>query len=370
MSSKKSDIAKNHAILKALVKENGNTSCADCKTSTHPRWASWNLGIFICIRCSGIHRSMGTHISRVKSIDLDSWTDEQVESMLKWGNNKANTYWESKLPNSNYTPDDSKIENFIKTKYDLKKWAASKDIPNPNEIKANSAPVTKSHTPINESGATTRTPTPNNNNKINNNNLLDLEFGLPVSSSTNSLPTSLNPSTQQVQSKRFPTHSSKANIQLQDQTQQRRPQVQAPQVPQPQPTNDRPDLKKSILSLYSTPLAATSTPNFPLQSLSQSQQQHNSSLNFNESNNTSNNGLSGLTFNSSTSSLNNNYSNQWSNVQSQTSQPPIQQVQQQNQWNNSQLNLSNQWSNNNTTTVNSTRTNNGLDDDLFKNVWS
>ena len=45
-----------------------------------PRWASWNLGIFICIRCSGIHRGMGTHISRVKSVDLDAWTDEQLQS--------------------------------------------------------------------------------------------------------------------------------------------------------------------------------------------------------------------------------------------------------------------------------------------------
>lgn len=41
-------------------------------------------------RCSGIHRGMGTHISRVKSVDLDSWTDEQLQSMVKWGNARAN----------------------------------------------------------------------------------------------------------------------------------------------------------------------------------------------------------------------------------------------------------------------------------------
>lgn len=35
---------------------------------------------------------MGTHISRVKSVDLDSWTDEQLQSMLKWGNSRANKY--------------------------------------------------------------------------------------------------------------------------------------------------------------------------------------------------------------------------------------------------------------------------------------
>ena len=43
-----------------------------------PRWASWNLGIFLCIRCAGIHRNLGVHISRVKSVNLDSWTPEQV----------------------------------------------------------------------------------------------------------------------------------------------------------------------------------------------------------------------------------------------------------------------------------------------------
>lgn len=43
------------------------------------RWASWNLGVFLCIRCGGLHRRLGTHISRVKSINLDKWTDEQVK---------------------------------------------------------------------------------------------------------------------------------------------------------------------------------------------------------------------------------------------------------------------------------------------------
>ena len=74
-----------------------------------PRWASWNLGVFVCIRydlyrayhgpkinnirrCSGIHRGMGTHISRVKSVDLDAWTDEQLQSVLRWGNSRANKW--------------------------------------------------------------------------------------------------------------------------------------------------------------------------------------------------------------------------------------------------------------------------------------
>jgi len=43
-----------------------------------PRWASWNLGVFLCIRCAGIHRNLGVHVSKVKSVNLDSWTPEQL----------------------------------------------------------------------------------------------------------------------------------------------------------------------------------------------------------------------------------------------------------------------------------------------------
>ena len=44
-----------------------------------PRWASWNIVCFLCLRCAGIHRRMGTHISKVKSVNLDTWTEEQIE---------------------------------------------------------------------------------------------------------------------------------------------------------------------------------------------------------------------------------------------------------------------------------------------------
>lgn len=97
---------KNERILLEMTKQPGNDTCADCgakgryiKTiippfffsfciSTFflleqiflgPRWASHNLGVFLCIRCGGLHRKMGTHISKVKSISLDSWTPEQIE---------------------------------------------------------------------------------------------------------------------------------------------------------------------------------------------------------------------------------------------------------------------------------------------------
>lgn len=87
----------------------------------------------MCIRCSGIHRGMGTHISRVKSVDLDSWTDEQVQSVLKWGNARANKYWEAKLA-PGHVPSEAKIENFIRTKYDSKRWVMDGPIPDPSTL--------------------------------------------------------------------------------------------------------------------------------------------------------------------------------------------------------------------------------------------
>ncbi|KAI9787439.1 MAG: hypothetical protein M1816_007487 [Peltula sp. TS41687] len=125
--------AQNQQTLKSLVKLEGNKSCADCKRNKHPRWASWNLGVFVCIRCSGIHRGMGTHISRVKSVDLDAWTDEQMQSILRWGNTRANKYWEAKLA-PGHVPSEAKIENFIRTKYESKRWVMDGEMPDPSTL--------------------------------------------------------------------------------------------------------------------------------------------------------------------------------------------------------------------------------------------
>ncbi|PLB55469.1 ArfGap-domain-containing protein [Aspergillus steynii IBT 23096] len=128
-----SQAAQNQQTIKNLLKLEYNKTCADCKRNKHPRWASWNLGIFICIRCSGIHRGMGTHISRVKSVDLDAWTDEQLQSVLRWGNGRANKYWEAKLA-PGHVPSEAKIENFIRTKYDSKRWVMDGPMPDPSTL--------------------------------------------------------------------------------------------------------------------------------------------------------------------------------------------------------------------------------------------
>ncbi|EIW67453.1 hypothetical protein TREMEDRAFT_33845 [Tremella mesenterica DSM 1558] len=91
-------------LLREMVRSPDNKACADCRKND-ARWASWNLGVFLCIRCSGIHRSMGTHISKVKSIDLDIWTPEQMEHIQKWGNRRANLYWERHLKAGHVPPE-------------------------------------------------------------------------------------------------------------------------------------------------------------------------------------------------------------------------------------------------------------------------
>ncbi|NXR13245.1 SMAP2 protein, partial [Semnornis frantzii] len=91
------DVDRYQAVLASLLVEEENKYCADCQAKG-PRWASWNIGVFICIRCAGIHRNLGVHISRVKSVNLDQWTQEQIQCMQEMGNGKANRLYEAYLP--------------------------------------------------------------------------------------------------------------------------------------------------------------------------------------------------------------------------------------------------------------------------------
>uniref|UniRef100_A0A3B4F563 Stromal membrane-associated protein 1-like n=1 Tax=Pundamilia nyererei TaxID=303518 RepID=A0A3B4F563_9CICH len=117
------------AILSKMLREEDNKYCADCEAKG-PRWASWNLGVFICIRCAGIHRNLGVHISRVKSVNLDQWTTEQIQSIQDMGNTKARRLYEANLPDSFRRPQtDQAVEFFIRDKYEKKKYY-SKNVTN------------------------------------------------------------------------------------------------------------------------------------------------------------------------------------------------------------------------------------------------
>ncbi|RDX77834.1 putative ADP-ribosylation factor GTPase-activating protein AGD11, partial [Mucuna pruriens] len=107
----------------------GNKYCADCGTP-EPKWVSSSLGVFICIKCSGIHRSLGVHISKVLSLKLDEWTDEQVDALAKMGGNTLlNKKYEACLPSNIKKPKPySSIEDrseFIRRKYELQQFMES-----------------------------------------------------------------------------------------------------------------------------------------------------------------------------------------------------------------------------------------------------
>ncbi|XP_053546953.1 LOW QUALITY PROTEIN: arf-GAP with coiled-coil, ANK repeat and PH domain-containing protein 3 [Bombina bombina] len=86
---------KGETILQRVQSIAGNDQCCDCG-QTDPRWASINLGITLCIECSGIHRSLGVHFSKVRSLTLDSWEPELLKLMCELGNSTINQIYEAK----------------------------------------------------------------------------------------------------------------------------------------------------------------------------------------------------------------------------------------------------------------------------------
>lgn len=72
----------------------GNDTCCDCG-SEKPRWASINLGVTLCIACSGVHRSLGVHYSKVRSLTLDGWEPEILKVMMELGNDVVNKIYEA-----------------------------------------------------------------------------------------------------------------------------------------------------------------------------------------------------------------------------------------------------------------------------------
>lgn len=93
---------KSEKPIEVLRRVCGNDKCADCG-APEPDWASLNLGVLVCIECSGVHRNLGVHISKVRSLTLDVkvWDPSVISLFQSLGNTFANSVWEELLQSRN-----------------------------------------------------------------------------------------------------------------------------------------------------------------------------------------------------------------------------------------------------------------------------
>jgi len=156
----------------------GNDRCVDCP-NRNPEWASVTLGVFLCLECSGQHRSLGTHISFVRSVRMDSWTDSQIASMRASGGNDA----ARKFLNEKGGIDTSPVsETPVREKYDspagdlwrrvLKARVEGREEPTdlPPDLRPNSVSDDDSDDGSYESDSESDDDEQNNNNNNNSNN--------------------------------------------------------------------------------------------------------------------------------------------------------------------------------------------------------
>ncbi|XP_067353503.1 arf-GAP with dual PH domain-containing protein 2-like isoform X5 [Channa argus] len=115
---------RNNKLLLDMVRQPGNNLCADCG-APEPDWASYTLGIFVCLTCSGLHRNLPA-VSKVKSIRLDFWEDSLVEFMQERGNSAAKAIFEKCVPGFFYRPQQKDCvvlkDQWIRAKYERREF--------------------------------------------------------------------------------------------------------------------------------------------------------------------------------------------------------------------------------------------------------
>lgn len=103
-------------------------TCADC-LSANPEWCSINLAVLICTNCSGIHRSLGSHVSKVRSLLLDT-IDPVLRKAIYLLHDNHLVIWGEGFRPPRFSPTDEK-EEYIRSKYQYKAWAKKVDNPSP-----------------------------------------------------------------------------------------------------------------------------------------------------------------------------------------------------------------------------------------------
>ena len=117
------------SVLGKVRSVGGNDVCADCG-ARDPSWASINVGAVVCLACAGSHRQLGTHISKVRSLELDTkeWNEPLLAVMRALGNRVVNGAWEAALPEGRKPAADASAaqrEAFIRDKYERRAFVAA-----------------------------------------------------------------------------------------------------------------------------------------------------------------------------------------------------------------------------------------------------
>lgn len=119
-------------VFEELCAKSPNKSCVDCPTH-NPQWASVSHGTFLCIKCAGIHRGLGVHLSFVRSCTMDQWSPVQLERMKSGGNARMKRFWEAQKFSKSLSPlaryDNDAMEKYRAQVLAEAKGAAYADLP-------------------------------------------------------------------------------------------------------------------------------------------------------------------------------------------------------------------------------------------------